>query len=224
MSLVRVLLAAVVILLASCTDDGDSAISSGSPSNDVQADSCIIRLHGRSDTGAPPELVGTHAELSPIGNAAFGDGHEWVYDSEATFDEARSAVVDAADAADCRRIVINGFSNGAAFAGHLVCAGEDFDGRLVGAVVDDPVPDEGTMTCRPSPGVEVTVYWTGALDVAEPGVTCESLGWTCIGDVLVGIDAYARGLDVPVTPSPNSEHEWFRDAPELLEWLDVDEG
>ena len=91
------------------------------------------------------------AELSPTGNDVVGDGHQWLYAPEERYIEARSIVDDTLTAAGCRRAVLNGFSNGAAFVAKLYCRGETFDGRVVGIVVDDPVPDEAVVGCAPAP-------------------------------------------------------------------------
>ncbi len=72
---------------------------------------------------------------------------------------------------------------------------------------------------RPDPTVAVTLYWTGALDdTAQPGWTCAEQDWTCEGGTTIGIDAYAEALGTAIVASPNGEHEWFVDAPELSDW------
>ena len=158
--------------------------------------------------------------VSPTGNGRAGDGHEWRYSPEAKYQEAVGILADAVEGSGCRRIVISGFSNGGAFAGKLYCRGETFSGRLVGVVVDDPPPDTGTQACAPDPDVEVALYWTGALDgVAREGVDCGQIGYTCDGDNLVGIRAYAEALGTEILPSPFREHVWHREAPELDRWL-----
>lgn len=178
-----------------------------------------MRVHGRSETGALPVERDGYLELAPIGTTTSGDGHMWEYDDPDDRADGLARITEAVDAAGCERVVLHGFSNGGGFVGALVCDGEDLDGRLVGAVVDDPVPDEGTEDCDRDPELPVVVYWTGALVQATPGATCESLGWICAGDTVVGIDAYAAGLGVDVTASPMTEHAWFDDAPEVREFL-----
>ena len=185
----------------------------------VQSERCLVRIHGKTESGAPSVLVGTYAELAPSGNEASGDGRQWTYFPEAKYEEARDIVTAAIDDAGCERVVLNGFSNGAAFVGSMYCNGETFSGRLVGVVIDDPVPDEGTLDCQPGAGADAALYWTGALTQAEPDTDCDDIGWTCEGGRVVGIDAYADSLDVEVQPSPHDTHTWHRNAPELEAWL-----
>ena len=130
---------------------------------------------------------------------------------------ARQIVVAAAE--PCAEVIINGFSNGAAFAAKLYCRGENLDGRLVRVVVDDPVPDEGVAGCDPDPTVAVTLYSTGALDAtARPGWDCSLGDWTCEGGTTIGIDAYADALGTDVVESIHNDHTWYWDAPELADW------
>jgi len=160
------------------------------------------------------------AELAPTGNGEAGDGHEWVYDPEDAFDEAVAVVADVVEQVGCTRVVLDGFSNGAAFAATVACRGETFGDTLVGVVVDDPPPDEGVVDCAPAPGVARALYWTGALDEqAQAGADCDDVGWTCAGGRLLGLDAYAEALGVEVQDSPYDEHRWYRDAPEIEAWL-----
>ena len=181
---------------------------------------CVVWLHGKSERGRSSVVVRDVGEISPTGNGRAGDGHEWRYSPEAKYQEAVGIVADAVEGSGCRRIVISGFSNGGAFAGKLYCRGETFGGRLAGVVVDDPPPDTGTQECAPDPDVEVALYWTGALDgVAEAGVDCGDIGYTCDGDNLVGIHAYAEALGTEILSSPFREHVWHREAPELDRWL-----
>lgn len=214
------LLTVVLLLVAGCGGDGGQDLSATTTAPaDLTAEACLVRVHGRSETGALPVERGSFVELQPIGNAVAGGGHMWLYDEPDDRADALERITAAVDGAGCERVVLNGFSNGGGLIGALVCDGEDLDGRLVGAVIDDPVPDEGTRECSLAPGVEVAVYWTGALTEATAGTSCESLGWVCTGTTIVGIDAYARGLGVDVTTSPMDGHVWFRDAPELEAWL-----
>jgi pimeloyl-ACP methyl ester carboxylesterase len=211
---------AVAAALSACSgDDGSSTPSTTLPEG-LSADRCVVRLHGKSETGAEAEVRDGVAELAPTGNGEAGDGHEWVYDPEERYDEAVAVVADVVEQAGCTRVVLDGFSNGAAFAATVACRGETFGDTLVGVVVDDPPPDEGVVDCAPAPGVEVALYWTGALDEqAQPGADCDDIGWTCAGGRLLGLDAYAEALGVEVQESPYDEHRWYRDAPEIEAWL-----
>lgn len=217
---------AVVVALAGCGDDDDGgggATPTTTLPDGLTAERCLVRLHGKSETGAEAELRDGVAELAPTGNGRAGDGHEWVYDPDDAFDEAVAVVGDLVEEVGCTQVVLDGFSNGGAFAATVACRGETFGDVLVGVVVDDPPPDEGVVDCAPAPGVEVALYWTGALDEqAQPGADCDDLGWTCAGGRLLGIDAYAEALGVEVQDSPFDEHEWYRDAPEITTWLAAD--
>ena len=115
--------------------------------------------------------------------------------------------------------MVHGFSNGASMAAALYCSGDDLDGRLVGVVVDDPVTDSATIGCAPA-DVPVTLYWTAALDdTAPPGTDCASIDWTCAGDTVRGIDAYAADLGIAPTTSPFDDHRWYVDSPVPFSWL-----
>jgi pimeloyl-ACP methyl ester carboxylesterase len=208
--------------LAACgDDDGGGATAPTTLPDGFAAEDCVVRLHGKSETGAAAELRddGT-AELAPTGNGEAGEGHEWVYDPDEAYDEAVGVVADLVEEVGCARVVLDGFSNGGAFAATVACRGETFGGTLVGVVVDDPPPDEGVVDCAPAEEVEVALYWTGALDEqAQAGADCDDLGWTCAGGRLLGLDAYAEALGVEVQDSPFDEHRWYRDAPEIDAWL-----
>ena len=214
-------LVAITVLAGACGDSTEPSAPATTFPPDFTADRCLVRLHGRSGHGAAPRQRDGFAELAPDANEAYeGGGRVWIYDTPASYAAARSAVTEVIEAAGCSRVVLHGFSNGAAFTGKLVCEGEDFGGRLAGAVVDDPVPDDSSPDCSPAPGVGVAVYWTGGLTEATPGASCEDLGWTCAGsDRLLGIEEYASRLGVPVQESVHTRHEAFDDAPELTAWL-----
>lgn len=185
----------------------------------VRADRCLVRVHGRSESGAASVLRDGYAEISPTGNdEAFG-GYQWLYFPEDRYQQARHIIAEAIDAAECERVVLNGFSNGAAFVAKVLCRGETFGGRLVGVVIDDPVPDEGVVPCEPASGIDAALYWTGALTDADAGTDCDSIDFTCEGGRLIGIDAYADSLGVAIEQSVFDEHRWYRDAPELDAWL-----
>jgi hypothetical protein len=212
------------LLLTACGDgsetdadaDAGVVVTTVAP-NVLPADRCLVRLHGKSETGAPARLDDDVAILSPTGNDVAGPGHQWLYDDEADYAAAREIVVDAVDG--CGRIILNGFSNGAAFAAKLYCSGEDFAGRLVRVVIDDPVVDEGVLDCQPADDVDVVLYWTGELEpIARPGQDCDEIGWTCDGGVTIGIDAYADALRTDVLDSAHDTHVQFTDAPELSDW------
>lgn len=181
--------------------------------------SCVLYVHGRSDSGTDPTVDGDRGVLAPNGNVRYGDGFGWVYGSEADYADARLIVGATIEESACTTVAVSGFSNGAAFVAKLYCRGETFGGRVTGYVVDDPVPDTAVEDCDPDASAQVALYWTGALEAdAEPGTRCDSLGWTCDGERLLGIQDYADALDTEVLVSPFDEHRWFRSAPELDRW------
>ena len=211
----------VGLLAGACGETTEPSAPATTFPPDFTAERCLVRLHGRSGRGAAPQHHDGWAELAPDANEPYeGGGRVWIYDTPDAYAAARSAVTEVIDAAGCSRVVLHGFSNGAAFTGKLVCQGEDFGGRLVGAVVDDPVPDDASPDCSPAAGVGVAVYWTGGLTEATPGASCEDLGWTCAGgDELLSIEAYAARLGAEVQESVHTRHEAYDDAPELAAWL-----
>jgi hypothetical protein len=181
---------------------------------------CVVRLHGKGGNGAATTTDGAgRVVLRPAGNSAAWGGRQWMYFPDGSYASARASVEDATIAAGCTKIVIVGFSNGAAFAAKLYCHGERFGGRLVGVIVDDPVPDQGVQGCAPARGVRAAVYWTGALAQAAPGWSCAQADWTCEGGSTIGIDAYAAALGVSVKQSPMGGHQEYANPPELSAWL-----
>jgi pimeloyl-ACP methyl ester carboxylesterase len=205
----------VVATSVAATSDDESA-TSGPDGRDPKR--CIVRLHGKGSEGSEGYVAEDGVvNLQPTGNADGWGARQWLYFPDEEYDAARTIVADAAE--DCDEVIVNGFSNGAAFAAKLYCRGESLDGRLVRVVVDDPVPDAGVEDCEPDPGVGVNLYWTGALEeTAQPGWDCSEADWTCEGGQTIGIEAYADALGTEALPSPFTEHEWFVDAPETRAW------
>lgn len=212
-------MAAVVLLTAlSCSGANDEA-STGTVPKGFSAERCLVQVHGRSERGAPPMTTEEFAVLRPDANLPYdGGGRVWEYGTDDDYADALAQVIDVVDDTSCRSVVLHGFSNGAAFVGAVLCRGETLGGRLVGAVVDDPVPDD-VHPCSPDRSVRIVVYWTGGLEGADPGRPCDELGWTCASDRLVGIEEYSRRLGVDVTPSVHTEHMVYEDAPQIHEWL-----
>jgi hypothetical protein len=209
-------LAVLSLLVAASACSGDSEPIELTPAP-VSAERCLVRLHGKGGDGGPLSEASGVAILSPRGNGTGWSRRQWLYFPAEKFDEAAETVTAATEG--CGQVIVNGFSNGGAFAAKLFCSGEDFDGRLVRVVVDDPVTDAAANGCAPSPSVEVVLYWTGALEgTSRPGASCKSIDWTCEGGELVGIDAFAGQLGVTPKRSPHTEHTWFTDAPELSDW------
>jgi pimeloyl-ACP methyl ester carboxylesterase len=212
------------IALFGCGDDsGAGSNRAMTPSIGTQPNwpsDCVVRLHGKGGNGEPARVDGDITELSPSGNAEGWGARQWVYDSEQRYAQARAIVADALDGAACTRAVVNGFSNGGSFAAALYCGGEQFGGRILGYVIDDPVPDQAVLDCAPVAETQAALYWTGALDeVATPGADCADLDWTCAGETLLGIVRYAEELGTTPTPSPYPEHRWHREAAEVSLWL-----
>jgi hypothetical protein len=202
------------------TDAAPSEATGGSSSrSDDRANhgQCLVRLHGKGGGGAETVAEDDGMVISPGGNRAAWSGRQWLYFPADEYAAARQIVADSVEG--CEQIILNGFSNGAAFAAALYCRGESFDGRLVGVVLDDPVPDHGVDGCAPDPDVELTLYWTGALEAtAQPGWSCSDGDWTCAGGETIGIEAYADALGTEILESPFDEHQWYVDAPETTAW------
>lgn len=215
---VRSLVFAVVFLVFVAGCSGDAA--DAPVEETVSADDCIVRLHGKGGTGASTEVVNDVAIVSPTGNGEAWDAHQWEYASAEALSAATGIVATAIDAVGCSAVSIHGFSNGGSFAAKLACSGEDFGSKLRGVVVDDPVTDLSSADCAPAGGVEMALYWTGALAATAPaGTNCGDIDWTCEGGSTLGIEAYARALGTPVQASPHDDHRWNVDAPEPEEWL-----
>jgi hypothetical protein len=176
---------------------------------------CVVWLHGKGGSGSATTTSGGIVRVAPTGNASAWGGREWRYFPESSYQSALGIVRRAVDQAGCGRVIVGGFSNGAAFAAKLYCRGENFGGRLVRVVVDDPVVDHAVEGCGPAGGVPVTLYWTGALGQAQPGWNCANGDWTCEGGSTIGIDAYAAALGTPAKRSPMGGHTPYTNAPEL---------
>lgn len=215
----RLVIVALASLAVACGGSDDADLVTSAPV-DVSAERCVVRLHGKGGDGQPTIVRDGIAEVTPTGNAEGWGARQWLYFPEDEYVAARDAVSEAIDEVGCQQVVINGFSNGGGFAGKLFCNGETFGGRLVGVVLDDPVPDTGTTNCQPQAGIKVALYWTGAQDpISQPGFDCAEIDGTCEGGVTVGIEAYAAAIGVGIQLSRFTEHEWYREAPELTAWL-----
>lgn len=211
-------MAPLALLAAACSGDDERTAPTAPERAEVTAERCLVRVHGRSETGGDPIDRGDHAEILPTGNDTAGDGFQWRYGTDEEVAAVTTRIGDWIDAVGCEEVILNGFSNGGAAVGALHCRGETFGGRVIGVVIDDPVPDDAVADCSPDPDVAVTLYWTGGLTEAVAGASCDEIGFTCAGDELLGIDAYAQALGVTVTPSPHEAHVWYRQAPENSAW------
>ncbi len=187
--------------------------STGSPA----AARCLVRLHGKGGAGGEEQDRDGTRVVAPDGNAEGWGGRQWLYFPEDRYEGARDLVAAAIDG--CDEVIVNGFSNGAAFAAKLYCRGERCGGRVVGVVIDDPVVDGAVEGCAPDPAVAATVYWTGALEeTVQPGWDCTDADWTCEGGTTIGLEAWSQAIGLEISASPFDEHEWHVDAPELTQW------
>ncbi len=189
------------------------------PTTIVRPKNCVVRLHGKGASGTPTTSANGVTYLSPTGNAAGWGGRQWLYYPSASFAAARTIVANALDDEGCTRVIIDGFSNGAAFAGKLYCSSETFGGRLVRVIIDDPVTDHAVEKCAGASGVTVTLYWTGALEgQAVAGWNCALSDWTCEGGSTIGIAAYTNALSTVLKPSPAGGHSPYTNPPELTQF------
>jgi hypothetical protein len=199
-----------------CGDASSSSAVESLPTG-AATDRCLVRLHGKGGAGAETVVEDDVSVIAPDGNAEGWGARQWLYFPDGEYTAARSVVEEAVTG--CREVIINGFSNGAAFAAKLYCRGETLGDRVVRVVVDDPVVDAGVEDCSPDPSVGVALYWTGALEAqAQPGWDCSEADWTCEGGRTIGIDAYAEALRTAPQASPFDDHQWFVEAPELSDW------
>jgi hypothetical protein len=207
---------ALSTVLVACAKGSDRSTVEP-PTSGATTERCLVRLHGKGGGGAETAVEHGVSVISPDGNADGWGGRQWLYFPDGEYTDARDVVEDAING--CRQVVINGFSNGAAFAAKLYCRGETFSGLLVRVVVDDPVVDAAVEGCSPDPSVGLTLYWTGALEAqAQSGWDCTEDDWTCEGGRTIGIQTYAEALRTQPKASPFEEHQWFLDAPELSDW------
>jgi pimeloyl-ACP methyl ester carboxylesterase len=209
------------LLVAACAREAP-APSSPPPAPILPASAdkkCVVLLHGKGGGALPSSVNGGIEYLRPGGNGEGWGGREWRYFPGDRYDEVRAAITTSIDAAGCGRAVVQGFSNGGAAAARLYCAGEDFGNRVIGYIVDDPVPDGAVIGCQPRTGVKVALYWTGGLSMATDGWSCASQDWTCEGGRTIGIARYARELGVDAAPSIHTTHAEYAAPPEAASWL-----
>ena len=210
------------LLVSACSRDGAATVvAQAAPILPASADKkCVLFLHGKGATAMPSSAAGDVEFLRPGGNGTGWGGREWRYFPRDRYEELRGALSGALDAAGCGRVVVQGFSNGAAAAAKLYCAGENLGGRVIGYIADDPVPDAGVVGCKPQAGMPVRLYWTGALSTATDGWSCATLDWTCEGGKTIGMERYARELGTVGAPSIHSTHVEYASPPEVAAWLD----
>jgi hypothetical protein len=212
---------AATVLVAS-TLTGCSHRSPGDPGEPiptVPGKRCVVHLHGKSGHGAAPKTSGDVTHLHPDGNASGWGGRQWLYFPDDEYAKVKGTVSRSIASAGCDRVVVHGFSNGAAAAAKLFCRGERFDGHVVGYIADDPVADHGVDGCKPAPDVRIKVYWTGALATAVDGWDCAAKDWTCEGGKAIGIERYTALLGTVRAASPHDQHREYESPPEYAEWL-----
>jgi hypothetical protein len=183
---------------------------------------CVVWLHGQGGNGQPTTESNGVRYVYPAGNDTNpnGGGRRWLYYGTNGEWEAAVGVLQATITANgCTRVVLDGFSNGGAFAGKIYCRQPDVTATVVGVVADDPVTDHGVDGCSPATGMPVSMYWTGALNYAGAGYDCIANGWTCEGNSLIGRDNYASALGTTWKPSPNRRHKPYTWPPEIFTWL-----
>lgn len=209
-----------LVAAAGCggTDDAGSTVDP--EPEQVEAADCLVLLHGKGGEGRVATLDGDRAIVQPDGTESGWGGLQWIYAEPGPFGDGLASIGAEVEAARCERIVVHGFSNGASMAAKMYCAGETLDGRAIGYIVDDPVVDASSAGCLPADGVDVALYWTGALaEAAPPGTTCAAIDWTCEGPTVGDIATYAAELGTEAMASVTDEHERHPDPPEVGEWL-----
>lgn len=222
MSTVRAtgLLVAWLFVAACAGDEAPAATAPPAPILAASADKkCVVLLHGKGGGALPSSVTGDIEYLRPGGNGTGWGGREWRYFPDDGYQQVRGAVTTALDAAGCGRAVVQGFSNGGAAAAKLYCRGEDFGRRVIGYLIDDPVPDSGVADCQPREGMHLRLYWTGGLAVGTDGWSCSNQDWTCEGDHTIGIERYAQALRTTATPSIHTTHAEYATPPDVAEWL-----
>jgi pimeloyl-ACP methyl ester carboxylesterase len=180
---------------------------------------CVMLLHGKSGNGQPSTVTAGIEYLRPSGNGTGWGGREWRYFPEEGYAQVRATLQATLDSAGCGQVIVQGFSNGGAAAAKLYCRGEDFSGRVIGYIVDDPVPDEAVLGCRPRAGMQVKLYWTGGLSNAVDGWSCVDGDWTCEGGRTIGIARYAQALGTEVATSIHATHAEYASPPEIAAWF-----
>jgi hypothetical protein len=179
---------------------------------------CIVHLHGKGGHGSPTSVQGDVTHLYPEGNAAGWEARQWLYFPENRYEETKGIVAAAISGAGCGRVIVHGFSNGASATAKLYCHAERFGNTLVGAIIDDPVPDHGVEPCRRPRGVKVRLYVSGALKDTVEGWPCKKADFTCDGATTIGVPRYAEHLGTVATPSAHKKHEEYAAPPEYQAW------
>lgn len=212
-------LVSAVVLTACSRGSSGGGGEPAKPIPTVPGKRCVVHLHGKSGTGGPTTEKGGVTHLRPTGNADGWGGKQWLYFPDDAYAVVKGTVKASIASAGCDKVVVHGFSNGAAAAAKLFCRGERFDDHVVGYVIDDPVVDHGVDGCKPDAKAKVKLYWTGGLANAVDGWSCKEADWTCEGGTTIGIARYAALLGTSQTPSIHKKHAEYFDPPEYSAWL-----
>lgn len=177
---------------------------------------CGVFLHGATGTGQAT-MHGDPTYIFPTGNAYMSPGRMWLYTTETTYQQALTSIKNSIPS-DCTKIILHGFSNGAAMAAKVYCKGETFNNRLIGVIIDDPVMDHGTDNCARPAGVQVAAYYTDAI-LYGPNYNCVANGYTnCEGGELIGKAAFQSNVGVTLQRSPHNTHTLWQYPPPYSQW------
>jgi pimeloyl-ACP methyl ester carboxylesterase len=163
---------------------GNQALQFASPATGPSGKKCVVSLHGKGGDGGAPWQNGDETWLFPTGN---GDGggwgpHHWEYATSTTYNQALSIINSALSPHSCGQITVIGFSNGAAMAAKIYCQGQNFSNRLVGVIVDDPVPDQVVDNCAPASDIGLRLVQSNDMNLWIGGGGFCPGGWTCQGN------------------------------------------
>lgn len=180
---------------------------------------CIVFLHGKGGGAGGSWMNGDTRIINPGGNADGWGGKQWLYFPDSRYNEVVSIVQNAINSNSCGRVIVHGFSNGGAAAAKLYCRGETFGGKMIGYIIDDPVPDAGTNNCLRPANIQRVLYWTGSLaSTAYDGWNCSWGDWTCEGGYTIGIDKMQSNLGVTRKQSIYTTHDAYMNPPEYSSW------
>jgi hypothetical protein len=169
---------------------------------------CIVSLHGKSGFGSGTYTSGDRKIVSPNGNAPGWGGLQWLYYPDSGYQQTKQIVQNAITADGCQRVIIYGFSNGAAMAAKFYCKGETFGGKVIGYIPDDPVTDHAVEGCLKPAGIKLAVYMTGAIDMGA-GWDCASGDWTCEGGTTIDTYVYLSHMGTTRIQSPHTTHDGY---------------
>lgn len=179
---------------------------------------CIVILPGKGHGKGGSWTSGDTRYVQLQGNSQAWGGYQFLYYPESEYSEVHTIVESGINSNGCGRVIIHGFSNGAAAAAKLYCRGETFGNRMVGYIIDDPVTDAGTNNCQRPAGIQRVMYWTGDLNYAYDGWNCAPDDWTCEGGYTIGPDRTQSNLGVVRKQSIHYSHAMYENPPERTQW------